>query len=64
MVLCKCYIRTWSLRGGQNGDCEHRKVRLGSLQTVGEEAALYFPLEPLLDDCAFPGSVGGGIAML
>lgn len=27
MVLCKCYIRTWRLRGGQDGNCEHRKVR-------------------------------------
>lgn len=44
--------------------CEHREVRrkegsvqkaLGSLQ-AGGEAAPYFPLETLSDDCAFQGT--------
>lgn len=62
MALCKCYIRTWRLRGVWNGACEHRKVRLrtssilkdlGPLQSVQEEAALHFPLKTFLDDCVF-----------
>lgn len=64
MVLCKCYIRTWRLRGGQNlavntGRLDGRKAPsrkpLGVFRQGGETAP-YFPLETLSDDCAFQGT--------